>query len=264
MERLAELAAEFPVRLKTEQLQKFEEYYRRLIEKNKVMNLTGITERKDVIFKHFLDSLSICRVVEFGAEHISSDINYKETEKILFDRNSKILDLGTGAGFPGIPLKIAFPETEIVLADSLRKRILFLEEVIAGLELKKISAVHGRAEELARKQGYREKFQLCVSRAVANLSILAEYCLPFVAVNGYFISYKSAEIEKELQESEKAISVLGGKVIKKDSFLLPQSDLGRSLIVIKKVKATGKQYPRNAGKPVKEPILGSNFTRKKS
>ena len=252
LERLAGLAEKFGVELREGQVQQFQEYYERLSEKNKVMNLTAITEKEEVIWKHFLDSLSICKVVDFRGDAPVSAKNSRG--KIRMDGICRILDLGSGAGFPGIPLKIAFPEIEIVLADSLRKRVLFLEEVIGGLGLGKISAVHGRAEELARQENYREKFRLCVSRAVANLAVLAEYCLPFVAPGGYFISYKAADVEEEVEESRKAISMLGGELEGISSFLLPGSDIGRSLVVVKKVKTTGKKYPRSAGKPSKEPI----------
>ena len=164
----------------------------------------------------------------------------------------RILDLGTGAGFPGIPLKIAFPELEIVLADSLNKRILFLDEVIAELGLQKITTVHARAEELARNKEYRETFDLVVSRAVANLASLSEYCVPFVKIGGKFISYKSGEIEEELTNAKRAIFLLGGKTEEIVKFDLYEQK--RSFVLIKKEKGTPKTYPRKAGTPTKSPL----------
>lgn len=226
---------ELQIALTNEQLQAFLIYYEMLVEKNKVMNLTAITEYEDVVEKHFLDSLSLVKTVSLSGKRT-------------------VLDLGTGAGFPGIPLKIAFPKLHIVLMDSLNKRVRFLEEVIGRLELKNIYAVHGRAEEMGRKPEYREHFDLCVSRAVANLASLSEYCIPFVKKEGFFVSYKSGEVEEELEQAEKAIKVLGGRLREVSKFQLPNTEMGRSLVVIEKVKSTPKAYPRKAGIPSREPI----------
>lgn len=223
------------IKLSEDQVGQFLTFYEMLIEKNKVMNLTTITEFQDVVQKHFIDSLSICL-------------------KVDLNQNIQILDLGTGAGFPGIPLKIAFPELNIVLIDSLNKRIIFLQEVISKLQLKKITAVHGRAEELARKPQYREKFDYCVSRAVAHLSSLSEYCIPFVKQGGMFISYKAGEIDEEVFQAKKAMHVLGGSIVNIDKFSLPGTDLSRTLIFIKKEQRTPKSYPRKAGTPARNPI----------
>jgi 16S rRNA (guanine527-N7)-methyltransferase len=210
-------------------------YYEMLIERNNVMNLTAITEYEEVINKHFIDSLSIIKV-------------YQNKENI------KVLDMGTGAGFPGIPLKIAFPDWNITLLDSLNKRVNFLNDVINQLELNNITAIHGRAEDYGKDMHYRETYDLCVSRAVAKLSTLSEYCLPYVKVNGYFIPYKAGNIDSEVNESKKAINILGGNLEKVEQFQLPNTDIERSFVVIKKINRTPKQYPRSAGKPSKEPM----------
>jgi len=223
------------ITLSDRQIEQFLIYYEYLVEKNKVMNLTGITEFSEIMVKHFVDSLAVVKVADFC-----------ETEKIL--------DLGTGAGFPGIPLKIVFPNPEFLLLDSLNKRIRFLQEVIEKCRFEKISAVHGRAEELAKNRDYREKFDLCVSRAVANLSSLSEYCLPYVKLGGKFVSYKSGNIDIELKEAERAVKILGGVVERVEKFQLPGSDIDRSLVVIHKVRKTPGKYPRKAGIPSKEPL----------
>lgn len=218
------------------QLAQFEQYYDRLIEKNKVMNLTAITEREDVILKHFIDSLALARYVK------------------LWEKEYKIIDVGTGAGFPGIPLKISFPNLQVTLFDSLNKRIKFLQEMIDTLKLKEITAVHGRAEEGARDKNMREKYDFAVSRAVANMAVLSEYCIPFVKVGGYFIPYKTGTVEEEITQGKKAIQILGGKIEKIEKLMLPDSDISRSFVFIKKEKQTPKAYPRKAGTASKQPL----------
>ncbi len=224
------------IELKEEQLSMLSSFYEMLVEKNKVMNLTGITEWDDFVLRHYIDSISISEIMN------------------LNDFRGKVLDLGTGAGFPGIPLKIIFPNLQITLFDSLNKRIRFLQEVIDELELKNIEAIHGRAEEFGKNSDYREQYDLVVSRAVANIATLSEYCLPFVKVGGSFISYKTDSIEEEISNSGKAVSILGGKIERVEHFTLPNSDMERSLLQIKKIKTTGKKFPRKAGLPSKEPL----------
>lgn len=228
--------SEFNIDLKEEQINQFIKYYKLLIEWNSFMNLTAITDWDEVVVKHFLDSLSIVKFINM------TDVSYF------------ILDLGTGAGFPGIPLKIAFPNLNIVLADSLNKRVKFLNTVISELGLINIEAIHGRAEDLARNKNYRESFDLVVSRAVANMSTLAEYCLPFVKVNGKFISYKSEKIFEEYEEAKNAITLLGGGNVEHIDFNLPSTDLYRNIFCINKLKPTPNKYPRKAGTPAKEPL----------
>lgn len=236
-----ELAA-FHLQLTEEQLKKFYRYFELLEEKNKVMNLTAITEEREVVTKHFVDSLSLVRV-------------FPELEG---GREFSIIDVGTGAGFPGIPLKIVYPNLQVTLLDSLKKRVCFLQEVCSQLELEKISAVHGRAEDFGRDKNFREAFDLCVSRAVANLATLSEYCLPFVRIGGLFISYKSEEVGEEIKGAESAIKQLGGKIKSIQSFKLPKTDMGRSLIAIEKMKKLSGKYPRKAGLPSKDPLGQGN------
>ena len=224
---LIDMFKKLNIELSEKQIEQFLLYYRFLMEKNKVMNLTAITEYQEVVLKHFADSLSVVKI---------------------YDMNTcaNLIDVGTGAGFPGIPLKIVFPHLKTVLLDSLNKRIVFLNELIGMLHLEEITAVHARAEDAARNTVYREQFDLCVSRAVAGLSSLLEYCLPFVRSGGFFVSYKSGKAEDEIREAEAAIRLFGGRIEKKEEFLLPDSDFARTLIVVKKIKPTPKKFPRKA------------------
>jgi len=223
------------IELNSGQLEKLDKYYELLIEWNKVMNLTGITEYEEVMEKHFVDSLELVKVCDLNDIHT-------------------LIDVGTGAGFPGIPLKIAFPHIRVTLLDSLNKRIKFLNHVINELELKDVCTIHGRAEDYARQEEYRESYDLGVSRAVANLATLSEYCLPYVRTGGLFISYKSGDIDEEIKDSEKAVQVLSGRVEDVVKFQLPGTDIHRSFVKINKVKKCSMKYPRKAGLPGKEPI----------
>lgn len=232
---LEEGCKELGITLDEIQKKQFTDFYEYLVEKNKVMNLTGITEFQEVLVKHFLDSLACVKTVDMN-------------------KINRIMDIGTGAGFPGVPLKIAFPHLEACLLDSLKKRVNFLEETFALLKLEDITAIHGRAEEFAKNKVYREQYDLCVSRAVSNLATLSEYCLPYVKVGGHFISYKSGTVQEELQQAEKAVKILGGKIQDVVYFNLPDSEIQRSLVVIEKIKTTSGRYPRKAGTPLKEPL----------
>ena len=218
-----------------EKINQLNKYYEMLVEKNKVMNLTAITEYEEVIIKHFVDSLAISKVYNM--------IPVKN-----------IIDIGTGAGFPGMVLKIFYPDIQFTLLDSLNKRVGFLKEVADVLSLKKIDAVHGRAEDYARQANHREKYDLCVSRAVANLSTLAEYSLPFVKKGGYFVAYKAEDCLEEVKAAEKAISILGGKIEDTVMYRIPNSDITRAFVIIKKVNNISGKYPRKAGLPAKEPL----------
>lgn len=230
---LTKSAMQFGVSLSEKQQCQFYQYMRLLLEWNEKMNLTAITEPKEVLTKHFIDSLSIVPYI-------------KEKENIL--------DIGTGAGFPGIPLKIVLPQNSFTLLDSLNKRICFLQEIIEQLKLEKIEVIHGRAEEFCKEER-REKYNLVVSRAVAKLNVLLEYMLPFTKVGGRCICMKASEITEELEEAKKAIEILGGTIEKVEEITLENMDIKRKIVIIKKIRQTPKRYPRKAGTPSKDPII---------
>ena len=222
--------------LSEKQQQQFETYYDYLVSQNEVMNLTAITEYEEVLTKHFLDSLFLAKTMK--------DFDGK-----------KVIDLGTGAGFPGLPLKIFDESLDVTLMDSLNKRINFLNEVIDALELDGIETVHSRAEDLGKNKDYREKYDICISRAVANLATLSELCLPFVKVGGYFISMKGPKAEEELSCAKKAIKLLGGEFEEIKNYAIDETDFDHNLVIIRKVSSTPSKYPRNAPKPAKEPLV---------
>lgn len=226
----------FDIELTELQIEQFNKYYELLIEWNNKINLTAITEKEEVWKKHFEDSISIVKAI---------DMNSVES----------VIDVGTGAGFPGIPIKILFPHIKLTLLDSLNKRINFLNIVISELGLDNVETIHGRAEDFGKDKNYREKYDICVSRAVANLSTLSELCIPFVKVNGYFISYKAEKADEELIVAKKAIDILASGKVDVFELVLSDSDYSRKLVVINKKKITPARYPRKAGTPSKEPIV---------
>ena len=230
---------ELGIEITDEQLKKFYLYYRKLVKWNTVINLTAITELPDVLEKHFLDSLSIVKVIP--QEKLNAGIS--------------LIDIGTGAGFPGIPLAIVFPKTKVVLMDSLNKRLNFLNRMIEELHLENARTVHARAEDLARQKNYREKFDVVCSRAVASLNVLSEYCIPFAGAGGEFVAYKSENADEEIRKAGRAVKVLGGEFRTAEKFLLPDTDYERVLICITKKKPTPPAYPRKAGTPSKDPII---------
>ena len=238
-EKLAEALSRWDLTISEKQAEQFEKFYLNLIEWNKVMNLTAITEENDVIEKHFLDCLAVPALLG---------------EKEAVKNAKKIIDVGTGAGFPGIPLAIFWPEKEFVLMDSLQKRIMFLEDSVQKMGIQNVTLRHARAEELAKEKGMRESFDLCVSRAVASLPVLSEYCVPFVRKGGYFLPYKAAEIADEAKSGEKALHILGARLDDVIEYTLPGTDYGRSLLIIYKEGITAGKYPRKAGLPSKEPL----------
>jgi 16S rRNA (guanine527-N7)-methyltransferase len=228
---------EWNIDISDEQLELFEKYTALLLSWNEKINLTAITDVNDIYKKHYLDSISLVKCIDN-----------------LSCKDYSLLDLGTGAGFPGIPLKIMYPNLKITLVDSLRKRVDYLNLVIDELGLKDITAIHSRAEVLAHDTKYREQYDIVVSRAVANLSVLSEYCIPFVKAGGVFISYKSGESMEEITNASNAIGMLGGKRAKAVEFVLPDSDYSRCNVVIEKKKTTEDRFPRKEGVPSKRPL----------
>jgi 16S rRNA (guanine527-N7)-methyltransferase len=231
---ILEGAKEFGVNLDSGMLAQFNTYKDTLKEWNKRINLTAIEEDTDIAIKHFIDSLTI--------------IPYMGDEKI------NLLDVGTGAGFPGIPAKIVYKNIRLTLLDSLEKRINFLNQLIQILEIKDILTIHGRAEDLGQNPKYREKFDVCTARAVAGLPVLLEYCLPFVKIGGTFIAMKGSSLD-EVELSQKALCTLGGEIDEIKEITLPFSDIKRNLIIVKKIRHTSTKYPRKAGKPSKKPLI---------
>lgn len=229
------------IELTEEQKKSLYRYYLMVIEKNKVMNLTAITEEAEFVQKHIIDSLAIVNAGE-GVRDIlqSGDID--------------VIDVGTGAGLPGIVMKIAWPKLRLVLFDSLQKRLRFLDEVVRALSLGEVKTLHGRAEDIGHDRRYREQFDLVVSRAVANLSTLAEYCLPLTKPYGLFIPYKSAEIVDELNAARYPIKLLGGELCAEESYQLPETEIARTILLIEKIKHTPYEFPRKAGVPAKDPL----------
>lgn len=233
-DKFVKLLTKWNIKIDEDKLDLFDRYYDLLISWNEKINLTAITDKEDVYIKHFADSMAVLKTDDLSGQ--------------------KMIDVGSGAGFPGIPIGIMCPDTDCLLIDSLNKRTLFLEEVIERLNLTNVRVMHGRAEDLARNVDLRENFDIAVSRAVADLSVLSEYCLPFVNINGTFISYKSGMVDNELAGAGKAIDILGGHVLKVERFDIPFTDYERSLIYIGKDRHTDHKYPRKAGKPVKKPL----------
>lgn len=235
MEKLERALSALKIEYDKKMLLKFEKYMDGILLKNRHINLTAITDRDEFIVKHFIDSLL--------------SAGQPEAEKA-----EKVIDVGTGAGFPGIPLAIVYPEKEFLLMDSLNKRLKIIDELCMELEIKNVITIHSRAEDLAGKKEYRENYDLCVSRAVANMATLSEYCLPFIKKGGYFLAYKGPECESELREGEKAIKILGGKIADIREAELPDFNLAHKIIYIEKIKETAAKYPRKAGIPSKEPL----------
>ncbi len=238
MKDISYYSRQMNIPLSERQLEQFGIYQEMVVERNKVMNLTAITEPEEFALKHFADSLSI----------LTTKCIKKESDTLT------MIDVGTGAGFPSVPLKIARPDIKLTLLDSLNKRIRFLDEVVEALSLEDVTTIHARAEEGSRKPELRDSFDIVVSRAVADLRVLTEYCLPYAKVGGCFIAYKSNEIDEELGASANAIKKLGGKLEDTISFTLADSDINRRFVIIRKIKPTPKAFPRKPGTAKKEPL----------
>lgn len=233
MEELRKALEQLGIPVEEEIIKQYEAYMEGILQWNEKINLTAIKDRDEFVIKHFVDSLLCCNFPEY--------IN-----------GESVVDMGTGAGFPGVPLAIVSPEKEFVLADSLKKRLKVIDELTASMGIDNVVTVHGRAEELAKNKAYREKFDVCVSRAVANMTVLAEYCLPFIRVGGYLLAYKGPDAEKEAEDAKKALKILGGKISRIQSVNLAGFD--HNIIVIEKIRETPAKFPRKAGTPAKEPI----------
>lgn len=235
MKQLADAFEQLQIEYTQEMLKTFEKYMDGILEWNSKINLTAITDREEFIDKHYIDSL-LC----YGFEEL--------------ERADKIIDIGTGAGFPGIPLAIAFPDKQFTLMDSLKKRLNVIDDLCKQLGISNVATLHGRAEDLAKEKKHREQYDLCVARAVANLPVLCEYTLPFIKVGGHLLAYKGAEIEEELRSAHKAITTLGGEISGERQVKIQNLNLDHKILVIKKIKATPAIYPRRAGTPSKEPL----------
>lgn len=234
MDLFNKILSEWNIDFDDQKLDMFEKYHDILVSWNKRINLTSITDKDDIYIKHFADSAVILKYMNLEGK--------------------TVIDIGTGAGFPGIPISILCPSCRVVLLDTLGKRIRFLNEVINDLGLENVVTVNGRAEDIAHSDEHREKYDIVTSRAVANMSTLAEYCLPFAVKNGYFISYKGGNVDDELKDSYHAIDILGGTVEKTESFILPGTDYERAVVFVKKEKAVDTRFPRRAGIPSKKPL----------
>ena len=230
IKEIKNILSDFGISMADSGMEKLIIYMERILELNESINLTAITDRKEFVIRHYADSLTLVNTPEYDAA-------------------KSIIDIGTGGGFPGVPLAVYSPNKSFVLLDSLEKRLKIIDTLCEELSIENVETLHERAEDAGKNEEYREKFDLCISRAVANLSVLSEYCLPFVKAGGFFVAYKSSNLKEELEESKKAISILGGEIID-----VRETETSQTLVVIKKIKATPKKYPRKAGDPRRKPL----------